>query len=70
MKITKRQLVKLIKEQYSSHSSECENFVKKFKSNRKVNFATFENVLIPLAEEIDAYTGNTMGDLQYSKKSN
>ena len=38
----------------------------KYKDDR-VNFVTFDEVLVPLANHLDDYTDRMMGDLEYSK---
>jgi hypothetical protein len=40
----------------------------KYKDDR-VNFVTFDEVLVPLANHLDDYTDRMMGDLEYSKKT-
>jgi hypothetical protein len=50
-----------------SVSHAMESYVKKAASNDKVNDVTFDEVLIPLAQHLDSYTGTNMGDLEYTK---
>jgi hypothetical protein len=45
------------------------NFVNYTKTLPKVNPVTFEELLIPLAEELDAYAEKGMGDLEYSDRT-
>lgn len=50
-----------------SVSHAMESYVKKAAANDKVNDVTFDEVLIPLAQHLDSYTGSSMGDLEYTK---
>lgn len=49
------------------NSTELTKYVKSKYKDDRVNFVTFEELLEPLADHIDNYTGATMGDLEYTK---
>jgi hypothetical protein len=50
-------------------SNELFKYVKSKYRDERVNFVTFEELLEPLAEHIDSYTGSNMGDLEYTKET-
>ena len=56
-----------INEGTNRYNHELEKYVKAATKNDKVNFVTFEELLIPLAQHLDSYTGSSMGDLEYTK---
>jgi len=47
-------------------TSALEKYVKSKYKDQRVNSVTFEELLEPIAIHIDAYTGATMGDLEYN----
>jgi hypothetical protein len=52
-----------------SSTNALSDYVKSKYKDRRVNFVTFEELLEPLAEHIDSYTGASMGDLEYPKET-
>ena len=52
-------------------NSQCVGAVKSAMRSKKVNSVTFNEVVLPLAKEIDSYsdTSRNMGDLSYSPKT-
>ena len=52
-----------------SESSMAKSYVKSAASNSYVNSVTFDDVLLPLAQELDTYSSRGMGDLEYSKET-
>lgn len=49
-----------------SNSADSLKYLKSKYKDQRVNSVTFEEVLEPLANHIDDYTGVSMGDLEYS----
>jgi len=51
-----------------SSVTQLEKYVNTTSKNPKVNLVTFDELLIPLAQHLDSYTGESMGDLEYPKE--
>ena len=53
----------------AARSNEALKYVTSKYKDARVNYVTFDEILVPLANHLDDYSDRMMGDLEYSKKT-
>jgi len=53
----------------AARSNEALKYVTSKYKDARVNYVTFDEILVPLANHLDDYADRQMGDLEYSKKT-